>query len=64
MLLAMIVGVVALIGGLINMMMIKDPGWMMIELLLYLVVAWLAGRMEQKRREAAVLPEAAARRRG
>jgi hypothetical protein len=56
----MIVGVGTLIGGLINMMTIKGPDWMMIELPLYLVVAWLAGRMEQKPREAATLPAPAA----
>jgi len=52
MLLAMIVGVVSLAGGIMNMMTIKGPDWMVIELPLYLVVAWLAGRIEVKRRAA------------
>ena len=32
------------------MTMVQGPAWMAIELPLYLVVAWIAGRMEQKRR--------------
>ena len=48
MLLAMIVGAW---GAMITM--VKGPAWMAIELPLYLVVAWIAGRMEQKRRAAA-----------
>jgi len=39
MLLAMIVGVMALAGGIMKMMTITDPDWMYIELPLYLVVA-------------------------
>lgn len=50
MLLAMIVGALSLAGGIAAMMMISGPDWMMIELPLYLVVAWLAGNMEQKQR--------------
>ena len=42
--LAMIVGTVALIGGVMAMMLIDGPDWLMIELPLYLVVAWIAGR--------------------
>jgi hypothetical protein len=53
MMLAMIVGVGTLAGGIINMMTVKGPTWMYIELPLYLVVAWLAGRMEVNRRAAA-----------
>jgi hypothetical protein len=53
MMLAMIVGVLSLVGGAINMMTIKGPDWLYIELPLYLVVAWLAGRFEVKRRAAA-----------
>ena len=49
MLLAMIVGALSLAGGIAAMMMITGPDWMMIELPLYLVVAWLAGNIEQKR---------------
>ncbi len=53
MLLAMIVGAGSLVGGVMMMTMVKGPAWMAIELPLYLVVAWIAGRMEQKRRAAA-----------
>ena len=42
--LAMIVGTVALIGGIMAMFMIDGPRWLVIELPLYLVVAWAAGR--------------------
>lgn len=52
-LLALIVGVFSLVGGILNMMTITEgPGWMIVELPLYLVVAWLAGRMVAKRRAA------------
>ena len=50
MLLAMIIGVLSLAGGIAAMMMFKGPDWMVVELPLYLVVAWFAGRIEQKRR--------------
>jgi hypothetical protein len=50
MVLAMIVGVFSLAGGIMNMMSLDHPKWMLIELPLYLVVAWLAGRMEERRR--------------
>jgi hypothetical protein len=43
--LAMIVGTVALIGGLMAMSMVDGPDWMVIELPLYLLVAWAAGRL-------------------
>jgi len=49
MLLAMIVGVASLAGGIMSMMSIKGPAWFVIELRLYLVVAWLAGRMAANR---------------
>jgi hypothetical protein len=42
--LTMIVGTMALIGGIIAMFMIDGPGWMVIELPLYLLVAWAVGR--------------------
>jgi len=54
MLLAMIAGLAALTGGIVNMMILRGPDWMVIELPLYLVVAWLAGRMEVNRRAAKV----------
>lgn len=50
MVLAMIIGVLSLAGGIAAMMMFDGPSWMAIELPLYLVVAWLAGRIEQRRR--------------
>jgi hypothetical protein len=53
MVLAMIIGVLSLVAGILNMMTIKGPDWMYIELPLYLVVAWLAGKIELKRRAAA-----------
>jgi hypothetical protein len=44
--LAMVIGIFSLVGGIMNMMTITEgPAWMAIELPLYLVVAWLAGRM-------------------
>ena len=46
MILAMVVGVVSLAGGVMMMTSVDGPAWMVIELPLYLVVAWLAGRME------------------
>jgi MFS family permease len=49
MLLAMIVGLASLAGGVMSMMTIKGPAWLIIELPLYLVVAWLAGRLEGNR---------------
>ena len=51
--LAMIVGVFALAGGIAMMIIIDSPAWMMIELPLYLALAWGAGTFELKRRAAA-----------
>jgi hypothetical protein len=42
MVVAMIIGVLSLIGGYINMQSIQLPTWMWIEMPLYLVFAWLA----------------------
>jgi len=56
MLLAMVVGTISLAGGVAMMTMVKGPAWMAIELPLYLVVAWLAGNIEQKRRAAGDTP--------
>lgn len=50
MILAMAVGVVSLAGGVMMMTSVDGPAWMTIELPLYLVVAWLAGDMEVRRR--------------
>jgi len=54
MLLAMTVGLASLAGGIMAMMSIDGPTWMIVEMPLYLVVAWLAGRMEVQRRVAAL----------
>ncbi|QDU66170.1 hypothetical protein [Engelhardtia mirabilis] len=51
--LAMIVGALSLAAGVANMMTVDGPSWLSVELPLYLVVAWLAGRMEVRRRAAA-----------
>ena len=52
MMLAMIVGVLSLAGGIANAVMLSTPAWTWIEVPLYLVVAWLAGRMVLSRRAA------------
>lgn len=46
--LSMIIGVLSLVGGVLNMMSIHGPTWMFIELPLYLVLAWAAGRMVRR----------------
>jgi len=43
---------VSLAGGIMNMMSIDGPAWLMVELPLYLVVAWAAGTLEVRRRAA------------
>lgn len=62
MMLALIVGAFSLLGGILNMMSIRGPAWTYIELPLYLVVAWAAGRIEQNRRAGS--GQASARRSG
>ncbi len=52
MVLAMIVGALSLAGGILNMMTVKGPTWLYIELPLYLAVAWAAGALELRRRAA------------
>ena len=47
---AMIVGALTLVGGIVNMSDIPLPSWMLIEMPLYLVVACAAAKFEQKRR--------------
>ena len=44
--LAMIVGAVSLGAGIANAMTLSTPAWTWIEMPFYLVVAWMAGRME------------------
>ena len=50
MVLAMIVGVLSLAGGIANAVMLSAPVWTWIEMPFYPLVAWLAGRMELARR--------------
>ena len=50
--LAMIVGVLTMLGGIYNLTQVDHPAWLYVEIPLYLVVAWFAGRIEQKRRAA------------
>lgn len=50
MVLALIIGVLSPIGGIVNLMTIDGPAWMIVELPLYLVVALAAGTIEQRRR--------------
>ncbi len=52
MMLAMIVGVLSLAGGIANAVMLSAPVWTWVEMPFYPVVAWLAGRMELARRAA------------
>jgi len=49
--LALIVGALTLLGGLENLRTIDGPWWMAVEIPLYLLVAWAAGKLEQGRRE-------------
>lgn len=49
-LLAMIVGVLSLAGGIAAMTMFDSPGWMKVELPFYLILAWGAGTLELRRR--------------
>ena len=48
--LAITIGVLSLLGGIAAMVMIPGPAWLVIELPLYLAVAWGAGRLEENRR--------------
>ena len=50
MIVALIVGMLSLIGGILNYISIPLPTWMLIEMPLYLVVAWLAASIVIKRR--------------
>ena len=51
-LLAMIVGVLSLAGGVANAVMMATPAWTWIEMPGYLLVAWFAGQREARRRAA------------
>jgi hypothetical protein len=52
MVLAMIIGVLSLGGGIMNALSMEIPTWMWIEMPFYLVLAWVAGNIEVKRRAA------------
>jgi len=52
MVLALVVGVLSLLAGIGNAMQVPLPTWMYVEFPLYLVVAWLAGRMVTGRKAA------------
>lgn len=54
MVVAMIIGVLSLIGGYINMQNIPLPTWMWIEMPLYLVASWLAATIVLKKRNSIV----------
>ena len=49
--LAMVIGVLSLLGGVLAMMMIDGPDWLVIELPFYLLAAWIAGSREVERRQ-------------
>ena len=48
---AMVVGALSLVCGLMNMAQVPAPLWLWIEMPLYLVVAWYAGKLELTRRK-------------
>ena len=47
---AMTVGLLSMVGGILNMMSMPLPAWMWIEMPLYLVAAWFAARLVLARR--------------
>jgi hypothetical protein len=47
---AMIIGTLSAVGGVLNLQMIPHPWWMWGELPLYFVAAWTAGHLEVRRR--------------
>ena len=51
--LAMTVAGLTLLGGLLNAQQIDAPAWTYIEMPLYLVVGWIAGTVEERRRATA-----------
>ncbi len=50
---AILIGLLSLLGGVITYMDLPGPRWMAVEFPLYLVCAWLMGRIESRRRAAA-----------
>ena len=51
--LAMVVAGLTLAGGLVIALQLSAPAWTYIEMPLYLVVGWVAGTLELRRRQAA-----------
>ncbi|MBT6176907.1 MAG: hypothetical protein HOI23_06635 [Deltaproteobacteria bacterium] len=51
--LALFIGALSLAGGIAAMSMIEGPAWLIVELPLYIAVAWVAGRLEEGRRQQA-----------
>ena len=49
---AMVVGALTLVGGVINILSIPTPMWLWIEMPLYLVVAWWAAKLVMRLRKA------------
>jgi len=45
MVMAWIIGVLSMVFGIANLMMIPHPGWMWVEVPLYLAAAWAGGRL-------------------
>jgi hypothetical protein len=45
---ALTVGAIALVGGLLNLVMIQHPVWMWAELPFYLLAAWAGGRLGKR----------------
>ena len=50
--LALVIGALSLLGGILNMMSVKGPAWLYVELPLYLVLAWAGGTLAMGRRSA------------
>ena len=55
---AMTVGLLSMVGGILNMMSMPLPGWMWIEMPLYPVAAWFAARLVLARRAAGAVASA------
>lgn len=56
MLLALLVGALTMLGGVVNLVSLPAPAWMWVEVPLYLLVAAAAGRLETARRAALPAP--------
>ena len=54
---ALTIGGISLAGGVMAMSLVDGPAWLALELPLLLVGAWLAGRLETKRRSSLTLED-------